>query len=232
MDELKTLLETIKIDRVGVVDLVENKDSSVYKTAIGLMPGAKTVVVMAMELFPELVQFLTSGRKYGELVLRDLFNRNADVVNGHLDWEAYNLVKALHELGYQGIPLTAGDAPFDTRFIEGMLNYKEAALIAGLGVIGWHSMLLTPEFGARIRIACLVTDAPFKETSSSITFNPCQKCGGACVKVCPVQAIKKPGDGEACNIDRYLCNTYLSSSGGCSECLRVCPADKLFKNNR
>ena len=165
--ELKTIINDINVDKVGIVNLNDNKETGVYKTAVELLPDARSVIVYANELFSETVQYLTSGRKTGELVMRDLFSRNADIVNGHLDWEAYKLVKSLHKLGYRGIPLTAGDAPFDSRFLEGMLSYKEAAVIAGMGVIGWNTMLLTPEFGARIRISCVVTDAPLENTLSS-----------------------------------------------------------------
>jgi epoxyqueuosine reductase len=229
---LQSVIANINTDKIGIVNLDDNKDTNVYRTSVGLLPDAKSVIVMANELFPEVVQYLTSGRKMGELVMRDLFTRNADIVNGHLDWESYKLVKDLHKLDYSGVPLTAGDAPFDTRYLEGMLSYKEAAFIAGMGVTGWNTMLLTPEFGARVRLSCVVTDASLKNTISSNDYVPCSDCKGACVKVCPVEALKQPGEDEICSIDKYLCNTYLVSSGGCSECLRVCPADRLYKSKK
>jgi epoxyqueuosine reductase len=229
---LQSVIANINTDKIGIVNLDDNKDTNVYRTSVGLLPDAKSVIVLANELFPEVVQYLTSGRKMGELVMRDLFTRNADIVNGHLDWESYKLVKDLHKLDYSGVPLTAGDAPFDTRYLEGMLSYKEAAVIAGMGVTGWNTMLLTPEFGARVRLSCVVTDASLKNTISSNDYVPCSDCKGACVKVCPVEALKQPGEDEICSIDKYLCNTYLVSSGGCSECLRVCPADRLYKSKK
>ncbi len=229
---LQSVIANINTDKIGIVNLDNNKDTNVYRTSVGLLPDAKSVIVLANELFPEVVQYLTSGRKMGELVMRDLFTRNADIVNGHLDWESYKLVKDLHKLDYSGIPLTAGDAPFDTRYLEGMLSYKEAAVTAGMGVTGWNTMLLTPEFGARVRLSCVVTDASLKNTISSNDYVPCSDCKGACVKVCPVEALKQPGEDEICSIDKYLCNTYLVSSGGCSECLRVCPADRLYKSKK
>ncbi|MFC1948238.1 hypothetical protein ACFLXY_10005 [Chloroflexota bacterium] len=231
-DELKTIIDAINVDKVGIVKLEDHKGTAVFRTALELLPEAKSVVVLANELFPEVVQYLTSGRKMGELVMRDLFSRNSEIVNGHLDWESYKLVKELHKLGYKGIPLTAGNAPFDTRFLEGMLSYKEAAVIAGMGVTGWNTMVLTSEYGARVRLTCVVTDALLDNTTSSNDYVPCSDCKGACVKVCPVQALKQPGEGETCSIDKYLCNTYLVSSGGCAECLRVCPADKLYNSKK
>jgi len=225
--ELQSLLDNLRVDKLGIVSLDSCKDTEVYTTARELLPGANSVIILAMELFPELVKYLTSEKKVGELVLRDLFNRNADIANGQLDWESYRLVKDLHRLGYKGVPLPAGDAPFDSRFIEGMLDYKQAAVMAGMGMFGWNTLLLTPEFGARVRLSCIVTDARLDGTSSDHDFNPCLRCGGACVKVCPVHALKPPVDSESFNIDKFLCNNYLTATGGCSECLRVCPADQL-----
>jgi epoxyqueuosine reductase len=229
--QLKTLLEDVRVDRTGVVSLEASEENPVRTIAGELLPGAKSVIVLAMELFPELVRYLTSEKKVGELVLRDLFDRNADIANGHLDWESYKLVKELHKLGYRGIPLPAGDAPFDRRFVEGMLSYKTAAVLAGLGVIGWNTLLLTPEYGARVRLSCIVTDAPLENTPAGDSYDPCSQCGGACVKICPVKALKQPENGERGNIDRFLCNNYLTATGGCSECLRVCPADRLYQKH-
>ena len=169
-EALESLLDKASVDKKGVVNLETVKDSDIYGSAMELLPEAKSIIVFAMELFPELVKYLTSGRKMGEMVARDLFSRNSNIVNGHLDWEAYKLVKGLHELGYKGVPLAAGDAPFDTRFIGGMLSYKAAAVVAGMGVIGWNSLVLTPEYGARERMTCIVTDAPMDSTSSTVEF--------------------------------------------------------------
>ena len=118
--QLKTAINDINVDKIGIVNLNDNKETGIYKTAVELLPDAKSVIVLANELFTEVVQYLTSGRKMGELVMRDLYARNSNIVNGHLDWEAYKLVKGLHKLGYSGIPLTAGDSPFDTTLASGL----------------------------------------------------------------------------------------------------------------
>jgi epoxyqueuosine reductase QueG len=87
-------------------------------------------------------------------------------------------------------------------------------------------MLITPEYGSRVRLALVLTDAPFKPGNIESVELPCIKCGGACIKICPVKAIAKPRKGEQWNINKYACNTYLEATAGCAECLRVCPAGK------
>ncbi|MFC1918126.1 hypothetical protein ACFLXH_05695 [Chloroflexota bacterium] len=225
-DGFGEILSQVKVDRVGVIKLEDWKDAPVTDSAKELLPAAKSIIVLAVEVFSEVVKYLSSQRKVGEITLRDLYNRNTEMARGHLDWESYNLVKELHKLGYRGIPLPGGGGPYDSRFVEGLLSYKSAAHLAGLGNIGWNSMLLTPEYGARINLACVVTDAPLPVTTATEDYYPCPECGGACIKICPVSAIKKPESKGSYILDKYTCSTYLTGSGGCAECLRVCPAGK------
>jgi len=226
-DNLDALLDEITVDKIGVISLDDCRDAPLYQNAINLLSDAKTVVVLAMEVFPEVIKLLDSRTQKGELALGDLYDRNIEIVNGHLDWQAYMLVKKLHKRGYRGIPLPAEGAPFDERFLHSMLSYKEVARLAGIGITGWHSMLITPEYGSRIRLTCIVTNAPFSPTNSTENLTPCPKCNGACVKICPVSAISVPQKDEPYHVDKYACNAYLNATGGCSECLKICPADMI-----
>ena len=45
--EMQSVVENINVDKVGVVNLDRNKDTTVYKTAIELLPDVKSVVVLA-----------------------------------------------------------------------------------------------------------------------------------------------------------------------------------------
>jgi len=226
-NKLDKILEGVEVDKVGVVKLEDIKDTPIYEKARSLLPEAKSIIILALEVFPEVVKYLVSERKVGEMTLRDLYNRNAELVSAQLDWEAYKVVKALHGAGYKGIPLPANGSPYDNRRIESVLSYKHAARMAGLGVFGWNSLLLTPEYGARVRLGCIITDAPLPYSAPVEEYYPCPECGGACIKICPVSAIKQPEGNETFNIDKYVCSTYYNYAGGCAECLRVCPAGRV-----
>ncbi len=79
-----------------------------------------------------------------------------------------------------------------------LLSSRFAAVAAGLGEIGWHGMLLTPRFGVRQRVACLVTDAALPPDEVYGGPALCTKCF-ACVRACPMAAIDG-GDRHAIRI--------------------------------
>jgi len=224
--ELHSILGNVIIDKIGTASLDEWQGTPFCEQARKLLPEAKSVIVMAMEVFSETVKQTTSKALVGDLTLRDLYTANCDVVDGILDWEGYKLVKQLHKKGYKALLLPAGGSPYDARFLNGPLSYKGIAVAAGIGISGWHSLLITPEYGARVRLACIITDAPFPSTATAGLKNPCPECGGACIKICPAGAIKKPSDGESYNIDKHACSNYYTASGACAECLKVCPAGR------
>ena len=224
--ERDTIFRDITADKVGVVKLDDWKETETYARVRELMPATNSVILLASEVFPEIIRYFTSRRTIGDLHLSDLATRNMELVNGHLDWDAYTITQKLHGLGFQGIPTPAGGAPVSNRDIRGIMPFGLLAEMAGLGKIGWHSMLMTPEYGARIRLSALLTDAPLPATKVGEQYYPCPECQGACVKICPVNAITPPKDGERPSIDRYKCNNTIESSGGCSECLKVCPAGR------
>lgn len=220
------LLNSVETDMVGVVSLADHKDTPLWESARKLLPGAKSIVVLAMEVFAETVNQLTSKALVGDMTLRDLYTANTGVIGGLIDWEGYKLVKKLHTEGYKGLLLPATGAPYDARFLEGPLSYKHLAEAAGMGMLGWNSLLLTPEYGARVRLAAVLTDAPFVGSGPLVMENPCIKCGGACIKICPSKALSMPEDGEKYRIDKYACSSYYTASGICAECLKVCPAGR------
>jgi len=224
--ELDNLLKGLKVDKFGIINLDDWKGTQLWNDAQKLLPGSKSIMVLAMELFIETVNQVTSKAIVGDLALRELYLANSDVIDGLLDWEGYKMVKKLHAQGFKGLLLPAKGGPYDARFLEGPLSYKHLAEAAGLGTIGWHSLLITPEYGARVRLACIITDAPFTSTAPLKMESPCPKCGGACIKICPVKAIARPKAGESYNLDKYACCSYYTASGMCAECLRVCPAGR------
>ncbi len=139
--------------------------------------------------------------------------------------------KLLQEWGYK-VTIPAFD--------PGIQNYNElsndfphklAATKAGLGWIGKSDLLITPQFGPRIRLATILTNAPF-ETAKPINEDECGKCT-SCVDICPIGAIKGASweagierealvDAHSCYRNRFTLNDH-GETYRCGKCLQVCP---------
>jgi epoxyqueuosine reductase len=70
---------------------------------------------------------------------------------------------------------------------KGGIFLKDAAVMAGLGCIGKNNLLVTPEFGPRIRLRAMILESEVEPTGP-VQFDPCDGCKEPCRKVCPQKA--------------------------------------------
>jgi epoxyqueuosine reductase len=77
--------------------------------------------------------------------------------------------------------------PLPYQVHDGGVYLKDAAALAGLGVIGRNNLLITPEYGPRVRLRALFIDVDL-EPSGPIKFSPCEGCEMPCQKACPRRA--------------------------------------------
>lgn len=66
---------------------------------------------------------------------------------------------------------------------------KDSAHLAGLGVIGKNNLLVTPEFGTRVRLRGIFMEAALDPTGP-IDFDPCNGCDMPCHRACPRGAFR------------------------------------------
>jgi epoxyqueuosine reductase len=75
-------------------------------------------------------------------------------------------------------------------FVEkGGIFLKDATVMAGLGCIGKNNLVITPEYGPRIRFRALLLDRE-AEATGPLEFNPCEGCKQPCRKACPINAFQ------------------------------------------
>ncbi len=209
------------IELYGVAELSDATGTPLHDAALALLPGARAIVVLGAELFAEVLRLVEPARVMGEAAARELYTPHVEFLNGRLNRALYGLARVLRAEGYRTIPLPSQGTPMDARFQRGILSFKHAAEYAGLGRIGRSSLLLTKEFGPRIRLACLLTDAPLPSTRRAIP-DACADCVGSCITRCPAGALAEPGDGERYAINKYACAAFRVGAGACSTCVSEC----------
>lgn len=70
---------------------------------------------------------------------------------------------------------------------RGSIFLKDSAVMAGFGCIGKNNLVVTPEFGPRVRFWALLLDEEVTPTGPMI-FDPCDGCSEPCRNVCPQNA--------------------------------------------
>ncbi len=116
------------------------------------------------------------------------------------------------------------------------------AIQAGLGQYGRHGLLITPEFGPRVRIAKIFTDLPL-QPDQPIDFGVTEFCNicRRCTTGCPPKAIPDGAPNTAVysisnltgvkkwTVNADKCFKFWTNQGtDCSICIRVCPYNKDF----
>jgi len=151
-------------------------------------------------------------------------------VNSRLDNVAAQLARTIREENYLAYPILASQT-IDSDRLTGLISHKLVANLAGLGWIGKSCLLITREYGPRVRLTSVLTDAPLR-TGLRIGTD-CDKCD-ACVRTCPARALTgatfNPSEPREVRFRAHLCNSYMKKREGrvgqeglCGFCVYVCP---------
>jgi epoxyqueuosine reductase len=150
--------------------------------------AARSVVVLALEHPPgdPALDWWDNrpGKTPGNRRLRKAAKRLAAWLERSLGTSAWNLPYAIE---------------------DGGLFLKDAAALAGLGVIGRNNLLITPAFGPRVRLRALLIDQELPTGGLPDGFNPCTGCDAPCRGACPQEAFR----GGAYDLD--LCQRQMAA---------------------
>ena len=187
-DEIKKYaIEHLDMDYCGFANVERFSNAPEGTRPTDLLPGAKSVVVMAVKLSLGAVQTVFRAHEDGLRAAACIYGSYAYSLypNYYLKYAAYNMARFLEKRGYMSTPVPSGPgsagAPFSNR---------HAAVAAGIGDFGWLSLVITPDYGPRLRIVSVITRAdiePDPMIKASTLCDP-QKCG-ICIRVCPMGAI-------------------------------------------
>jgi reductive dehalogenase len=178
-------------------------------------------VVIAVEMNKELILQAPGARAAAA----------TDLGYALMGFVSISLAECIRGLGYNAIPCmndTALSIPL--------------AISAGLGQLGRHGMLITPDYGPCLRLAKVLTDMPLN-TDKPVDFGVTEFCNQClvCAKACPANAITfgdrtMKGYNENNNpgvkkwyIQAEKCLKFWIDNGSpCAVCVAVCPYTEGF----
>lgn len=186
-------------DLVGIcsVDELEKTEDRVNE----IMPDVEDIIVVALRHFEPV--FETENIRMAQYNVHTLYHE--------LDGITYRIAKFLDDKGNKAIPVSPYlpvEMSSETLGLMGDVSHRHAAVQAGLGEIGLNGLLITPEYGPRVRLGSVVTNAglePDKKFEEELCAR--EDCG-KCVEACPAGAIDVKG-----GVDVIKCASQVLKNG-------------------
>lgn len=200
--EIKKYAKSFGADIVGIASMDRFEGCPAQMDPRYIMPKAKSLIVMGFRVMRGSLRGIEEGTFFS--------NYSAMGYGGltytYIPVTVMNLCKVIEDEGYEAVPMGHQS---DWRGIDNrgklrenysrpvepgkpqpdiMLHLRICAFLAGLGEIGYSKMLLTPEFGPRLRIGVVLTEMELEPDPIYNGPKLCNKCK-ACVTNCPGHAI-------------------------------------------
>ena len=205
LDELRDFARSAGADEIGFAPVPREwvfQDTAIRYTQ---------AVVLLMEMDKERMALAPS--RDTAVMVHETYNQLGQVSNRIADW--------LRERGYAahaGHPL------------GGMALYPPMAQAAGLGWRGVSGLVITPQFGPRVRLAAVFTEIEnlpvYEGDEHAWVLDFCASCQ-RCIRDCPPGAFYdepvQHDNGLVTVLDNGKCFPYFAAYHGCSICIKVCP---------
>lgn len=232
-DDLRAMAMSMGADLYGISDL-RPFEVAVVEQGGTLVSGYPYAISVGIRLLDTIVDEVPNRSLRSVRV--SYRSHTYDVVNGRLDQISSLLAGRLQKEGYRSMPVPASERIDDER-ICALFSHKMAAHLAGLGWIGKSCLLITPQYGPRVRWTTVLTDHPFSKTGTPID----SRCGNCeeCVKACPVRAFTgrmfDQNEPREARFDARKCDQYFKEMEKqtpkpmCGMCVYICPHGRNIK---
>ena len=149
-----------------------------------LLPEANSVISIAVRFFQTTLECDQFGTE-SELIPKDelwdvqqtVFRFMYDTDNVQLQTMGIQLATFLSDQGYRTLPLPAGGFRVGAGRYA-FFSHRHAAVLAGLGGFGLNNLLVTPQYGPRVRLCSIITAAKLTP-DPMLADTPCpgEACG-------------------------------------------------------
>lgn len=241
-DAVKDYARSYGAHLVGVAPVERFEGAPVGHHPADLLPGAKSVVVVAIRLFQSCLDHprISAGSKIIPEeslpgVQRHFYRRtNYETVNWSLQIVSHQIAHLLAEAGNEVMPCPVtyyqGGLSSTVPGYFAPLSHRHAAVAAGLGTFGLNNLVLSPRFGPRNRFNSIITTAelaPDEMLGEDV-------CRGEDCRIC----IDKWPEcfGELHDLEMNGRSFRMARMFGCKAgcggggCIRVCPVQRKIKS--
>lgn len=197
-EEIKAAAKRMGADIVGIGSIDRWSTAPIQMDPKQIMPKAKSIICMGFRVLRGSLRGVEEGTYFS--------NYSAMGYGGitylYMPMTVINLAKMIEDAGYEAVPMGHQS---DWRAIDNlgymkndysrpvapgraapdvMINLRIAGFLCGLGEIGYSKMLLTPEFGPRVRVGIIITELELEPDPIIEPGTLCNRCM-ACVRECP-----------------------------------------------
>lgn len=203
-DMIKERAAELGAGAVGIANIERFAGAPRRMHPLNIFPDARSVISVVQPIPRGVYRGITEGTHwtnytyYGYNKLNTLFRPRvtyglACLIEDNA-WEACPVYPGVPERPGLNQPVAEGRPPRDIN-----ISVRIAAMACGLGEMGWSKVFLTPEFGPRVRIGTILTDAELEPDPLLEPGSLCDRCM-KCARACP-GAIPKPGEREPIRIE-------------------------------
>ncbi len=184
MEAIKERLASKEIPIFGIASAakLDQKAPEGYRPC-DVLEGARSVIILAKPL--PLQVFLTKEdhlSKYYTMAFTSYY--------GILNEAAISLSLMFEDAGHLSMPLPSySPVRYNQGKIRGVFSFKHAAVEAGIGKMGKHSLLIHPDKGTALRLGGLLTTLELTPDLPGDFSKLCPDNCHKCEEACPVNAI-------------------------------------------
>ena len=229
---------TFSIDKTQFTATLQNWGASIVRVAdTEKLKGIETEPASLLDGYPRAVSIavrLSDSIMDGiDKQPTPLYSSHYSRVNALLDDLAIRATNLLQATGARSVPIPAS-LILDSEKWTSFISHKAVAIAAGIGWQGKSLLVVSPEFGPRIRLVTILTDADLEPDTP--LKNRCGKCN-LCKDHCPAGAIIGANTdshyatrSEAIDLNRCVYQVRdvfgkLPNTAPliCGICIRICP---------